>query len=63
MSREAGAVEYDAKAAAEQIIEWLQSPKGQAVLRRNAKKTEEFIAELRKCRQIPWEKLHAPFTI
>lgn len=45
------------------FLEWLKTPAGQASIaesERVIRETEELLA---KGRDIPWEKLHEPFTI
>ena len=48
---------------AERTVEYLCSPEGQAELRQHREETEKLVALFRKARDIPWEKLHEPFTI
>lgn len=48
---------------ARRALEWMQTPEGQAALRKAAAESKEFADALRAARNIPWEKLHEPFTI
>jgi hypothetical protein len=52
-------IEQQSRAA----VEWLRSPAGQAAMRAAKEANQPFIDSLKKARQIPWEKLHEPFTI
>lgn len=53
----------DPKAIAQAYFEWLASDEGQARIKEAAQRRDEFMAKLRAARNIPWEKLHEPFTI
>lgn len=59
----AGAVEYDAKAAAERAIKWMQSPKGQRALRKAAADAKALADKFRAARNISDELLHRRYTI
>jgi hypothetical protein len=57
------AAQKDPAVLAARVIEWLSSPEGQESMRQAAAQSEELAEKLRAARNIPWEKLHAPFTI
>lgn len=44
-------------------LEWMESPEGREHMRKSAEERDEFIEQLKASRNIPWEKLHEPFTI
>ena len=48
---------------AARAVEWLGSPEGKEAMRRAREASDELIANLRKARDIDWQKLHEPFTI
>lgn len=48
---------------AETVFNWLLSEQGQEAARESARRCEETAKILAKGRDIPWEKLHEPFTI
>lgn len=57
--------QYDIEmmAVAESVIKYLLSPRGQEAARESARRCEDTAKILAKGRDIPWEKLHEPFTI
>lgn len=44
-------------------LQWMESPEGREHMRKSAEERAEFIEGLKAARNIPWEKLHEPFTI
>jgi hypothetical protein len=48
---------------ADRAIAYLLSPEGQEKLRKSAEESRRLAEAFRKARDIPWEKLHEPFTI
>lgn len=56
---------YDEQMAeiVDHALKYLQTPRGQAAMRKHAAAAKEFADTLRKAHEIPWEKLHEPFTI
>lgn len=44
-------------------LDYLMSERGQSALREAARKSKELSDKFRKMRDVPWEKLHAPFTV
>ena len=61
--RKRQAKKKDPAEMARQVLEWMQTPEGQESMRKAAAASDEFAAQLREARNIPWEKLHEPFTI
>lgn len=53
----------DPRAMAERYLAWLLTPEGQAAQAESDRRLKETEALLAKGRDIPWEKLHEPFTI
>ena len=45
------------------FLEWMDSPEGREHMRKSAEERAEFIERLKAARNVPWEKLHEPFTI
>lgn len=52
-----------AKPLVQQFLDWLQTPEGQAEIEKGKRIVHETELLLAKGRDIPWEKLHEPFTI
>ncbi len=42
---------------------YLQSPEGRERLRKSHEETKALVEVFKKARDVPWEKLHEPFTI
>lgn len=55
--------EKDPAVIAERAVAFLCSAEGQQAMRKAAANNAEFIEALKAARNIPWEKLHEPFTI
>lgn len=53
----------DPKVMAESYLSWLLTPEGEAAQAESERRIRETEALLAKGRDIPWEKLHEPFTI
>lgn len=53
----------DPQAVVKAFLEWLGTDEGKACVKESNRRAEEFSAKLRAARNIPWEKLHEPFTI
>lgn len=51
------------KVIVEQVMDYLQSERGQKAMRQAAAESKAFADKLREAHNIPWEKFHAPFTI
>jgi hypothetical protein len=47
----------------EQAIDYLLSERGQMAMAKAARESKEFTDKFRRMRNVPWEKLHAPFTV
>lgn len=45
------------------FLEWLKTPEGEASIAESERVIHETEEILAKGRDIPWEKLHEPFTI
>jgi len=50
-------------AMAKSVLAYLQTERGQKAARESAARCKETAELLAKGRDIPWEKLHEPFTI
>lgn len=48
---------------AERTIEYLLSPEGKEQMRKHQEEMRKLEALFQKARNIPWERLHEPFTI
>lgn len=48
---------------ATKVIAYLESDEGKAAMRKAAEESKELEEMFRKAREIPWQKLHEPFTI
>jgi hypothetical protein len=46
-----------------QALAYLMSERGQEEMRKSSRASKELEELFRKARDIPWEKLHEPFTI
>lgn len=53
----------DPVSLAERALTWMQSAEGQESMRKAAAESNEFAEKLRAASNIPWERLHEPFTI
>lgn len=51
------------KAMVQRFLDWLETPEGKAATEESERRISETKALLAKGRDIPWEKLHEPFTI
>jgi hypothetical protein len=51
------------RAMAEKTVRYLFSPEGQMQLRKHREEADKIVELFRQARNIPWEKLHEPFTI
>lgn len=63
MTTQAQGGEQETKELVERFFAYVNSPEGQKRLRRAAAESKALSDKLRRMRHIPWEKLHAPFTI
>ena len=50
-------------AVVETAIDYLLSDRGRAALAKAAKESKDLADKFRRMRDVPWEKLHAPFNI
>ncbi|HPA25504.1 MAG TPA: hypothetical protein PLK76_01960 [bacterium] len=46
-----------------ELIAWINSPEGQASIKKALAEADEFTARLAEDRKVPWQKMHEPITI